>query len=109
MTLVWRAEYRVMAYRDQTGRWREGYVVFERLELTATGETTDRSDGYGGTLTERVYQSKDGRRFRYRPPTDYGAEGSYTPEKPPNIRQGYWMRARTTTEGCVDMDGNPLR
>lgn len=105
---AWRAEYRVQAYRDQTGAWRDGYVVFEQQELRDTGETNKLADGYGGSYTERIYVARDGRRFRFRPSLDYGGQPSLIPEKAPNMVEGHWMRARLNTERCVSADGMPL-
>ncbi len=108
-------DYKTRAYKDQTGSWRDGYVVYDQVILTDTEKRLDYNDGYVPTHKDliRVYSSEDGRIFHLRPETvDYGGgthvrlvEGG-----PVNIIDpGYWRAVPHNFERHVSMSGQPVQ
>ena len=62
---ICRREHKSPAYRDQTGKPQNGYVVYERLTVTDTGMRFDHNDGYKVYIDHiRIYRAGDGREFR---------------------------------------------
>ena len=104
---IWRVEYRPKAYVDQTGAWRDGYVVFERRIVEDTGERFDVNDGYKNHINHgRIYESFFGRRFKVWSETITYSGGTHVrPEIAPNIIQGYWKVAPNNTAMYINLDG----
>jgi hypothetical protein len=107
---IWRTSFEVPAYKDQTGEWQNGHVVYERLSVTDTGERFDYNDGYSVHMNHgRIYIAGDGRRFRVWTNTvDYSGGTAVVPERKPNIIQGHWGAAPKSTAGYVLPNGEPI-
>jgi hypothetical protein len=96
------------AYTDQTGRQQAGYVVYETIIVTDTGERYDVDDGYSLHRDHgRIAVSEDGRRFRLHTETVAYSGGLHVrQEDKPEGQAGYWQRPPWLPDGYVYEDGS---
>ncbi len=92
---VWRVSYSQTAYKDQTGSWQAGHVVFEQVVLTDTGDREDMDDGYGSLHLghARIYASSTGRRFKvWSELVDYAGGTHVVPEVSPKMVESWKVK-----------------
>ena len=98
---LWRMEFKLRAYADQTGAWREGYVVHEKVRVRETGRFA-WDDGYVKNATGINAVAEDGREFKgYVNGIDYYGGTSWRDEQGQS-----WSEPRSGTR-CVMPDGTP--